>query len=160
MANIIEKQELPVIITKVKIGKKDLTKKIIDQLTTGLFVYHRNHNGRKVYGLPIKIDYVKDGRRTKTIAVFDTEDKYELDGTLIGYVKLPEKEVKNMRGDVLAYAEKLTEKYDNGTYEEHENFKGQFYFILWYTTDNKLKKGAIDRWTLDQLEIKLEQIFI
>lgn len=160
MAELIEKQELPVIITKIKIGTKDLTKKIIDQLPFGIFVTHRNIQGKRVYGLPIMLDYIKEDGRVKEVVVFDRELKYELDGTLIGFVKLPDKEIYNLKGDTLAYAERLRYKEDDGFYREYENFSGKFHFILWYTDDNKLKKGVVDQWTVDQLGIELEQIFV
>lgn len=54
MVDIISKQELPVIITKVKIGNKDLTDKLIKQIPFDYFVSHTNKDGKKKYGLPIK----------------------------------------------------------------------------------------------------------
>lgn len=140
MAEIIEKQELPVTITKVKIGKKDLTKKIIDQIPFGIFVYCEHEDKSREWGLPYIISDDSDE------LIFDKNKPYIISGTLLGYVK-PTWDDKHF----LANYRKNFGKFNN---------KGKWYFIIWYTDDGKLKKGYIDQWTIIQLNLKLEQIFI
>lgn len=140
MAETIEKQELPVVITKVKIGKKDLTKKIIDQIPLADFVYCQVENDTIELGLPYIISDNDDE------LIFDKSKPYITDGTLIGYIK-PIWDDSVDRANTISRWGKF-------------NRSGRFYFIVWYTNDGKLKKGYVDPWTIDQLGIELEQIFI
>lgn len=140
MAEIIEKNELPVTITKVKIGTKDLTKKILDQIQWGDFIYCKHENGSVELGLP----YIISDNDNELI--FDKSKPYITDGTLIGYIKPTWNDLEKR--------ENIRSKW--GKF----NSAGRPYFIVWYNNENNIKKGYIDQWTLDQLGLTLTQIFI
>ncbi len=141
MAEIIEKQELTVTIAKVKIGTKDLTKSLIMQLPLGNYVYHIK-DGKKLYGLAV----FRDHRDNQIEINNDIPAEYE--GVLLGFlnIELPKHECDKM--------ENLMRHKDS-----YQSFYKK-YLILWTDLNNNLKKGYIDQWTVDQLGIKLEQIFI
>lgn len=141
MAEIIEKQELPVTITKVKIGTKDLTKSLVIQLPIGNYVYHIK-DGKRLYGLAAFIDH-----RDNQIEI-NNDIPAEYEGILLGFlnIELPKQECDKMK-----YLMRHKDSYEY-LYEK--------YLILWTDSNNNLKKGYIDQWTIDQLGIKLEQIFI
>lgn len=139
MAEIIEKQELPVTITKVKIGKKDLTKKLIDQLPFSWYIYCKRGDSQE-WGLPYEISDSSDE------LIFDKKKPYITDGTLLGYIRPTWNDASEL------------EKYRRSIGEF--NNAGVWCFILWYTSDGKLKKGYIDSWTIEQLGLEIEQIFI
>lgn len=164
MAELIEKQELPVIITKVKIGRRDLTKSLIDQIPLSLFIFHkgkRRKEEKDCYGLPLVLGnngYVNELH-------FDNSQPYKIDGTIIGYVNSPKINSDGALKSLKSYANQDYEREAVSTKNEYYketvyNFKSPYYFIIWYDENNKLKKGYIDEWTMEQLDIKIEQIII
>lgn len=162
MAEIIETQELPVTITKVKIGKKDLTQKLIVQIPKGLYVSHIGKKGgkeNKCYGLPLKID----SKGLVNDLIFDTDTPYEIDGKLLGYINISQlvSDITSIQIDE-NYISELKDVDDYGTTEPvyFLNYLGSKYFIIWIDKENNLRKGFIDQWTVNQLGLKLEQIFI
>lgn len=153
MAEIIEKQELPVTITKIKIGTKDLSKNILAQLPYSMFLYHYNYLdiNKKCYGFPISN---KVGTSDLEI---DQEKDYIIDGKLLGYIRMSFWDINQI--------ESWIKRHNNDYWGKHskslDNYDGKFYFIVWHN-DGKLKKGYIDQWSLKQLNIEIEnlQIFI
>jgi hypothetical protein len=164
MAEVLEKQELPVIITKVKIGKKDLSQKLIEQLPMALYVYHLGEKHMKekpCYGLPLVIS--QDGYVEELL--FDETRPYKVDGTIIGFIKTPKINADGAYQSFTFNANELHKKKEvfvkNGYMDDiYYNFSGTYYFIIWYDTNNKLKKGYIDQWTASQLSIDIENMQI
>lgn len=154
MAEIIEKTELPIIITKIKIGKKDLTKNMLSQVPFGMYLYHKNYldKEKQCYGFPI------ESHRKSTDYDIDTKQEYTTDGTLLGFIRLSVWSQDEIKRWIRGYNDNYWGKHSDSL----ENYKGKFYFIVWYDKNNRLKKGYIDRWSLDQLGIDIEsmQIFI
>lgn len=140
MAEIIEKHELPVTITKVKIGTKDLTKKILDQLPFSDYIYCKHEDGSTELGLPYIINDNDDE------LIFDKNKSHITDGTLIGYIRPTWKDIEIRK--------KISSRW--GEF----NRAGKFYLVIWYNNEGKLKKGYIDQWTINQLGLTLTQIFI
>ncbi|MFV0419617.1 MAG: hypothetical protein ACK5KT_12920 [Dysgonomonas sp.] len=164
MAEIIEKQELPVVITKVKIGKRDLSKSLIDQIPKGIFICHMGKRQGKediCYGLPLVIGengYVNE-------LYYDSSKPFKTDGTIIGFIDSPKINSSGAYQSLAFYADENYIRKDvmtkNGYVDEtFYNFGYPYYFIIWYDENNKLKKGYIDKWTMVQLDIKIEQIII
>ena len=140
MAEIIETQKLPVTITKVKIGKKDLTKKIIDQLPFEWYIYCKHKDGSQEWGLPFIVS------ENPGELIFDRDKPYIVDGTLLGYIN----PIWNDETNLSDYLRGVGEF----------NNAGKWFLIVWYTNDGKLRKGYLDSWTIMQLGIELDQIFI
>lgn len=155
MADIISKQELPVTITKVKIGTKDLNKSIIDQLPLDWYIYHKRPDGFRAYGLPVlntNINKYPD-------LIFDKDTPYKVAGELIGYVNASK---LASRVD-LDFIKSINNNYftENGFTYSLRNYSDSWRFIL-FCSEGKLKKTYLDTWTIDQLDIDIEnmQIFI
>lgn len=171
MADIIETHELPVIITKVRIGKKDLSEKLIKQLPLDNYVYYfedieHSNEVRIRWGLPSLLrertyqldNNIEDSEEPKRLM----DKKYFVDGTLIGYIEIKSLGLPQIIGHITHLdKERETDVMTTRVGRSlNRNFSGKFYHIIWYTKEGKLKKGYIDKWTIDQLGIKLEQIFI
>lgn len=160
MAEIIEKQELPVTITKVKIGKKDLTKSMFGQIQFGTYVYHIGGVKKQElrYGLPLKYPKKKEYVGDIQSLDWDENTPHYIDGTLIGYV--------SGFGLLEAISKTTSVNRDyfgsGSTSEEMKllNYSTRGYYILWYNQRNELRKGFLDLWAIDQLGIELEQIYI
>lgn len=159
MAETIKKYELPVIITKLKIGKKDLTKSLIEQLPLGLYVSHKweyHDEIKTVYGLSLK-----DNNHDSSIynSEYDKTVEHFIDGTLIGFVNIKLKE--EVKSNTFAlYAKRIDHHSIVDSCVRINNFSTEGYLILWYDENGMLKKGYIDQWTVEQLGIELEHIIV
>ena len=146
--NIIEKIRTPVIIIKIKVDGKFITKSFIEQIPWGVYVYHLDYD----YENPkIRYGISKVPREWKK-----TDEQFFIDGTLLGYVNI--KAEKLAKTYVESYRD-VEDKYGYG-YQVEENYKGKFYYIIWYDEENNLKRGYIDEWTAEIADIKLRQIYI
>ncbi|WP_353122097.1 hypothetical protein [Dysgonomonas capnocytophagoides] len=154
MADIISKQELPVTITKVKIGTKDLNKSIIDQLPFEMFIYHMRSDGFICYGLPV----IGIGKAYYSEYEINRDIDYVIAGDIIGYIS---KSGLTDRRD-LTWTLRGNKDYarcEEKSWIDLNNYNDNWMLILFHS-EGKLKKGIIDTWTAEQLNLKLEQIFI
>ncbi len=151
---LVEKVELPVTITKVKVGGKFLTKSLLEQLPMDLFIHH--FDDKKRYGIPCNFD-TENGN----FEYYIDEIPYEIDGTIIGY----------LRGisSQLSYEgiQNWIKRYNGGFHSietgemfHMRNYTYPFYYIIWYDKNNTLKRGYIDEMTAKKAGVILEQIFI
>ncbi|MFT4224414.1 hypothetical protein [Dysgonomonas sp.] len=153
MAEIIQKQELLVTITKVKIGKKDLTKSIVDQMPLYRYIWHFRGDNSICYGLPV----VDPTQNYYFEHVVNWDEEYNIDGEIIGFI--------NKSGLVLGYDKSWTLKgnkeymWSEPQYIDLKNYSDNWKLII-YHSKGELRKAIIDSWTIKQLELEIEQIFI
>jgi roadblock/LC7 domain-containing protein len=144
----ISEEILPVVIKKIKIGKKFLTKSMIEQIPWGVFIYYFDEEWHEIrYGVPGIFN--DDGK----LIGYDDNAPYNSDGELIGYI-----EIKTN----LSFNE-YVRRYNKKNFYPEEiiwNCEGKEYFIIWYDNESNLKKGYIDKWTANVAGVKLEQIYI
>jgi hypothetical protein len=148
----IENEILPVTITKIKIGNKNLTKGIIEQIPWGLYVsYFDEEYYTERYGVPVIFD---DSRK-----LFDYNEnnrEFNINGKkLLGYINIPIKSLSPQN-----YVAKYNKEQPYFSEYVIKNYSGKFYFIIWYDNENNLQKGYIDEWTANVARIDLKQIYI
>ena len=153
MAEIIETQKLPVTITKVKIGKNNLTKSIIDQIPLSRVITHIRENGLECYGLPVK--------DPTELHYYDQDVQwdfpYTINGEIIGYVTKDKIfSPKDIYRTLLNNKNYISIGLDDFDLENHSDN----WSLVLFHSDGKLRKGLLDSWTKKQLGLELEHIII